>query len=323
MKLRKGFTLIELLVVIAIIAILAAILFPVFAQARDAAFRTTIISNTKQVALATVAYAGDNDGLLTLTHRNRFGVNTEVPAGWLGTTQFTHVDATLWPNPTLPYIKNTEVMTHQGLMPYTYVPWRAAWDNPNLRARAAITSLSFNGLLHSYPIGNVAAPSKLPLIWWGNMRETLNGGAFVTPTLECTTDPVTRALRPNCRFNPRLGPEGQTSGQVDYAWFPWQAAADSGWVQGKGMTFVSTDTSARWVAINPNDTPTPPGQVERDYKSPAAIYMNRSQGRPPAHMSRFHRCASIPGAVSYLSFFRPDSTFEYQFGLSGVPCFPN
>jgi prepilin-type N-terminal cleavage/methylation domain-containing protein/prepilin-type processing-associated H-X9-DG protein len=57
----KGFTLIELLVVIAIIAILAAILFPVFAQAREKARQTTCLSNEKQIALAFVQYVQDYD----------------------------------------------------------------------------------------------------------------------------------------------------------------------------------------------------------------------------------------------------------------------
>jgi prepilin-type N-terminal cleavage/methylation domain-containing protein/prepilin-type processing-associated H-X9-DG protein len=60
-RVRKGFTLIELLVVIAIIAILAAILFPVFAQARARARAATCISNLKQIGLATVMYAQDYD----------------------------------------------------------------------------------------------------------------------------------------------------------------------------------------------------------------------------------------------------------------------
>jgi len=61
---RKGFTLIELLVVIAIIAILAAILFPVFAKAREKARQASCSSNLKQLALGALMYAQDYDELL-------------------------------------------------------------------------------------------------------------------------------------------------------------------------------------------------------------------------------------------------------------------
>jgi prepilin-type N-terminal cleavage/methylation domain-containing protein/prepilin-type processing-associated H-X9-DG protein len=60
---RTGFTLIELLVVIAIIAILAAILFPVFAQAKESAKKTSCLSNMKQIALANAMYTNDSDGV--------------------------------------------------------------------------------------------------------------------------------------------------------------------------------------------------------------------------------------------------------------------
>ncbi|MCH7945125.1 MAG: prepilin-type N-terminal cleavage/methylation domain-containing protein, partial [Armatimonadetes bacterium] len=64
---RKAFTLIELLVVIAIIAILAAILFPVFSQAKDAAKKTQSISNMKQIVLSSLMYASDYDDTLPMS----------------------------------------------------------------------------------------------------------------------------------------------------------------------------------------------------------------------------------------------------------------
>lgn len=62
---KSGFTLIELLVVIAIIAILAAILFPVFAQAREASKRTVCVSNLRQITLGWTLYLGDSDETAT------------------------------------------------------------------------------------------------------------------------------------------------------------------------------------------------------------------------------------------------------------------
>jgi len=65
---RKGFTLIELLVVIAIIAILAAILFPVFARAREKARETSCLSNVKQINLGIQMYVQDYDGTYPLAY---------------------------------------------------------------------------------------------------------------------------------------------------------------------------------------------------------------------------------------------------------------
>jgi len=70
---RRGFTLIELLVVIAIIAILAAILFPVFARAREKARQSSCLSNTKQIALGNLMYAQDYDEQLCAYSRANVG----------------------------------------------------------------------------------------------------------------------------------------------------------------------------------------------------------------------------------------------------------
>ena len=92
---RKAFTLIELLVVIAIIAILAAILFPVFAQAKAAAKRTSDLSNVKQIGLGMVMYTGDNDDILPATRV------VETGDGW-GNPALRRT----WKDVTVPYIKN-------------------------------------------------------------------------------------------------------------------------------------------------------------------------------------------------------------------------
>lgn len=75
---RTAFTLIELLVVIAIIAILAAILFPVFAQAREKARQTACISDSKQFVLAILMYSQDYDEAMPMTYKdaNMYGPGT-------------------------------------------------------------------------------------------------------------------------------------------------------------------------------------------------------------------------------------------------------
>jgi len=84
----RGFTLIELLVVIAIIAILAAILFPVFAQAKEAAKKTSCLSNQKQAAVAVLMYMNDYDDTVCMVNGDYLVPNDpDAPAGTLLTVQ--------------------------------------------------------------------------------------------------------------------------------------------------------------------------------------------------------------------------------------------
>src|ERR1043166_5831286 len=98
--LRSGFTLIELLVVIAIIAILAAILFPVFAQARDKARQTACLSNAKQIGLAVNMYVQDYDE--TFFWQRAWDEEVELGAGFWGASYKSYVR---WPFAHAPYIK--------------------------------------------------------------------------------------------------------------------------------------------------------------------------------------------------------------------------
>lgn len=149
---RRGFTLIELLVVIAIIAILAAILFPVFARAREAARATSCRSNLKQLGTAMQMYVQDYD--------------QTYPSSWYGTAYGPNTGYT-WRIASLPYIKNVQVFycpsapasskTWDGSPAFTPNEWnlhssygynQIHWDStsPNLlnppsgRAEAVITS---------------------------------------------------------------------------------------------------------------------------------------------------------------------------------------
>jgi prepilin-type N-terminal cleavage/methylation domain-containing protein len=81
-RFSRAFTLIELLVVIAIIAILAAILFPVFAQARERARSASCLSNIKQISLAWQMYAIDYDGNRSPVENGYFSGNTLIYSNW-------------------------------------------------------------------------------------------------------------------------------------------------------------------------------------------------------------------------------------------------
>ncbi len=92
--LKKAFTLIELLVVIAIIAILAAILFPVFAQAKDSAKNTALLNNVKQAGTSQMLYSADYDDILPPTMMSH--PTLPIDLGWQDLVQ--------------PYMKNYELI---------------------------------------------------------------------------------------------------------------------------------------------------------------------------------------------------------------------
>ena len=100
---RSAFTLIELLVVIAIIAILAAILFPVFAQAKEAAKKTSDLSQTKQIGTGATIYSADADDMMVPVNGTSWG------SPLYGT-----VDCPTYPSLIQPYVKNWQLHRSPG-----------------------------------------------------------------------------------------------------------------------------------------------------------------------------------------------------------------
>lgn len=305
---KRAFTLIELLVVIAIIAILAAILFPVFAQAKEAAKKTQTLSNAKQNGTSTAIYTTDYDDNFPLAMRYESAANTwrinfysAVPNGWT-TSGNRHLDprkseeASMVLNSLQPYMKNTGIFEGAGL---TLVNGGAA-PAPTGGSPAKI-HLSYNGMLHGYSATAVAQVSKTPLFSGTHFKSNSNGFGFSNPTLDCGANIA-------CRFNPGAAPSpAQTyGGPYGYAWFSL-GGGTSTWTYGRGMVFVMTDSSARVMQQN---APIWPLYAENANVSPWSSFSD-NKGSAYWMTDCVSPGGNKTGAFYYPGFYRPDSEFDY------------
>jgi len=153
MRKTHGFTLIELLVVIAIIAILAAILFPVFARAREKARQASCLSNTKQIALAFLMYVQDYDE--TLPGR-AYGVYPHDMAS----------GATIgWPGFVYPYMKNVQIFRCPSYdVRYTLYGWEGG-TRFNIPGNMGYNFCALGGSTGAFrPLSQVGRPAEVPMI---------------------------------------------------------------------------------------------------------------------------------------------------------------
>jgi prepilin-type N-terminal cleavage/methylation domain-containing protein/prepilin-type processing-associated H-X9-DG protein len=219
MKRNYGFTLIELLVVIAIIAILAAILFPVFAKAREKARQTTCASNEKQLGLAILQYTQDYDEQIPIRVA---GINSDGSQD---------LQVTGWAGRIYPYIKST-----------------GAYKCPD-DTSAATVSYMFNVAFENSPYMNQSAwsaPASTVLL-----TETASLSAASAWAYDITTPTETRSPR---MYDDVGGPDPNLGGTVFGAAGPLGGRAfNSAWQQAAtgrhtdGSNFLLADGHVKWL----------------------------------------------------------------------------
>jgi prepilin-type N-terminal cleavage/methylation domain-containing protein len=296
-SMKKAFTLIELLVVIAIIAILAAILFPVFAQAKVAAKKTSSLSNVKQQGTATMIYTSDNDDTFPLgfgasgnTHYWNFW--HQVPSGWVTGTSTLSIDVYNQSsiNSTEPYRKSYQMMELAGES-RSFNVWSPSSAAPGKQPYKV--GLAYNGLLHAWSATAVNAVSNLPL--YTQVGGVLNANGADTgplPVIRC--DPGVTS----CRYAPAngniCGPGG--AGGWSYYFYP----NTSQWIYGRAQTWVFADSSAkaRKVGMNINAA----GTANTDFKTdPYTQYLTNA-------VDNF--TAWYDDGYCHAVLFRPDFDFQ-------------
>lgn len=247
---RKGFTLIELLVVIAIIAILAAILFPVFAQAREKARQTTCTSNSNQVLKAFLMYINDYDETMPLAfplQQDRWTFNAIVttPYDWRPSTPAVYeIRRSVWANAIQPYMKNFDAYGCPS-----GVEWRVSgvpeYNNP-ARPPAPMT-FAYNGLLHRYSYAGIAKPAQLIMAWEGLGKTKTMGFSWSNFSLNCTQSET----QASCVY--RGGNTYPCSVIIVNdlnQWYP-----NTFWVHNYGITFGFADGHVTWRRVGANIAP--------------------------------------------------------------------
>jgi prepilin-type N-terminal cleavage/methylation domain-containing protein len=275
---RKAFTLIELLVVIAIIAILAAILFPVFAQAKTAAKKTQALSSQKQISTSLFLYTSDYDDIyprndecilfsgLNPAHKAP-GLNASPGQGCTpdGSTAFyNRMNHFSWHKWVMPYMKNVDMFFHpvKGRVNFsTFGCTPNPWDACGQVFGSYALNTAITGALNTYDQAVGATTSRVfRNSWTGGTQTALNSPAQTAILLEAN-NPTTSIYPQGIRDNewtansvtvfPAVVREtlindvydGNVSGQ------PGGTLVASRLNAG-GMTVGFADGSAKWLNIN-------------------------------------------------------------------------
>jgi prepilin-type N-terminal cleavage/methylation domain-containing protein/prepilin-type processing-associated H-X9-DG protein len=237
---REGFTLIELLVVIAIIAILAAILFPVFAQARAKARQATCTSNLKQLGTGLLMYAQDYDETFPHVPSNNASVNTGVDWG-ANTWVYNDIYVILQP-----YVKNFKVF---------YCP-----DRRRMVPDAFFQSNAKNevwGYGYHWSSGYGAEGNKNSLWNRGDgcvgPRKTVGGATFLPGNpISVVAQPATFPIMGDTADTPRQTLHTACYDIREKPFSGWNTDLPNGGRHQNGNNFVFADGHVKWYRVNLN-----------------------------------------------------------------------
>ncbi len=250
---NTGFTLIELLVVIAIIALLAAVLFPVFAQAREKARQTVCASNLRQFGVAFLQYANDYDETWVSPH-NWNGQDNLGPGGVTLSPLETYIEkrtrnadtrSTVWACPDL-----ASHYTYNPATPTLYILLRTYAMNVYLRG----PGLSFNG---AYSVGDPDAcyslPAQVGSVKWSS------GGTAGTKSPEAYLDGVDAPIAQAKIIEPaQTDLLFEAMPEVRPATKPWYWGSvpwDGDWLAVKGFWSTQAQEQTYWFPAQTPDKP--------------------------------------------------------------------
>lgn len=254
---KQAFTLIELLVVIAIIAILAAILFPVFAQAKLAAKKTQGLSNLKNLGTAANIYLADYDDVLPQGTVYVPSINSNT------SNRFVPTPASLAPPLTSDpdRINAANAFVFNAMQPYTknlqilQDPTAQRFDGGTFSMLGGVKppldapdyTYTYNGLLNAYSATAVTAVSSTIMFWPGQGKRSLIGGTYASPWLNCNNLAAPCVYVPpssTCSVSNNGQSSSYTRGSTGVSWDMY----------GKTSAYVYTDSHAKVKRVNVGGT---------------------------------------------------------------------
>ncbi len=306
----RAFTLIELLVVIAIIAILAAILFPVFAQAREKARSSSCLNNMKQSGLGILQYVQDFDETYPLAYARSDSAGwemtqvTHVPPTWYTATvgAQTARDHSIWANATQPYVKNYGVLTCPSSEPVDYYGNTDAFKV----VEPVAMSYVYSGELMAAPESLIKRPAAVPVLWEGDGKQAVRGVVQNKTILYCPNGNAACAYVPTSVTSSCTGANGDISLGLSFGAGSPVVTRGSMDIHSRGANYVYADGHAKWqrtvIAIAPAENNGDGALVD-----PYRRY--NAQGFPLRNGSYNHIWYSASSDACHTLYFGPDRDY--------------